>query len=507
MRGRRFVVVLLILAALGIGAYASIERVLGSDLVRSGLEQQLAARLGQPVRIGSASVSLVPRVAVVLREVIVGEPAVLRLGNVRLVTGLRPLFSRTIADAEIAVSESRVEVPQLLALLRAVATPAASVPQTSPSLTVASVRRLALKDITLTAGQQALHVDLESSIEGDRLDIVKLSAHGATTRIEGRGGLTSLARLEGHLEATADPLDIDETIAIGTALTASPSIELDRSAATPAAPMPMRITIALKAPAGRFASYTFRDLSGQLDLRPARFALAPLSVGLLGGRFQGRADADTTRRTPVLRLTGTVEGLDMPEVMKATGSPGSITGRLGGTVALTAEGTDVAALMRTARGTIAAVVTNGVLPGLEMVRPIVLAFGKPSGAPTAGTGSAFSRIAGSFVLADATLTTDNLTLASRDFDMAGRGTLRLTDGVVNATSDVVLSAELTSQSGTDLRRYAQENGRVTVPATIRGSLAHPEVWIDVAAATRRAMSNELKRRVNDFLGGLFKKKK
>jgi hypothetical protein len=33
------------------------------------------------------------------------------------------------------------------------------------------------------------------------------------------------------------------------------------------------------------------------------------------------------------------------------------------------------------------------------------------------------------------------------------------------------------------------------------------MFIDVAAATRRALGNELKRRASDFLGGLFKKKK
>jgi hypothetical protein len=162
--------------------------------------------------------------------------------------------------------------------------------------------------------------------------------------------------------------------------------------------------------------------------------------------------------------------------------------------------------MRTSRGTIAATVTDGVIPHLDMVRTIVLAFGKPSGAPQK-SGSAFSRLGGSFGLANATLTSENLVLQSADFDLHGRGAFRIDSGVVAARGDVALSPELTAQAGTDLRRYAQEDGRVIVPATISGSLNAPGVSLDVAAATRRAFSNELQRRANSFLDGLFKKKK
>ena len=40
-----------------------------------------------------------------------------------------------------------------------------------------------------------------------------------------------------------------------------------------------------------------------------------------------------------------------------------------------------------------------------------------------------------------------------------------------------------------------------------GTLAEPSIWIDVVAAARRAFGNEVQRRIGDFIGGLFKKKK
>ena len=85
--------------------------------------------------------------------------------------------------------------------------------------------------------------------------------------------------------------------------------------------------------------------------------------------------------------------------------------------------------------------------------------------------------------------------------------MRLRTGAIEARADVVLSPELTAQAGTDLRRYAQEDGRVIVPATVTGTLQQPRISLDIAAATRRALGNELKRRATTFIEGLFKKKK
>jgi hypothetical protein len=140
------------------------------------------------------------------------------------------------------------------------------------------------------------------------------------------------------------------------------------------------------------------------------------------------------------------------------------------------------------------------------VRAIVLAFGKPSGGAVEGNGTSFERLAGTFALAVGMVRTEDLALHSRDFDAAGRGSLVLDTGAVDARADIMLSPELTAQAGTDLRRYAQEDGRVVVPATVSGTLHKPAVFIDLAAVTRRALENEFKRRASDFFRALFKKK-
>ena len=213
---------------------------------------------------------------------------------------------------------------------------------------------------------------------------------------------------------------------------------------------------------------------------------------------------------PALRLTGRIDGLDVAEVMKAAGSAGRHhrpprrhPSRLAGT------GTDAEALLRTARGSIAAAITNGTMPRLELVRPIVLAFGKPSGAPPEGSGSAFSRLGGTFALAE-----------------WHRQVRRHDDGVARFRPDRPRHAwtwpaarsrraatwccrsELTAQAGVDLRRYAQEDGRVVVPGNDRRHAAAADGDRSTSPpprAARSATRSSAARR--SFLDGLFRRRK
>src|SRR5918996_3244560 len=172
---RRKVSVLLIVLLVAIaGAYVFVRATLASDLVRSTLEQQLAARLGQPVQIGSAGASLFPQITIDLADVSIGTPAAIHLGDVRIVAGLRGLLSRTISEAEVVVTGGRIKLPLPFPLVPAsssISQPAAD----GSTLTVTSVRLIALRDFVLTGGNQSLRVDLESSLEGDRLDVPRLT--------------------------------------------------------------------------------------------------------------------------------------------------------------------------------------------------------------------------------------------------------------------------------------------------------------------------------------------
>jgi len=495
---RTLLVVATLLLLVAGGLYIAATRLLASDYARTALEQQLTAFLGQPVRIGALRAVIYPRVGVDLDTVSIGTPATATLAHVRLVTGLRALFSRTISDAELIVRNSRLELPLPAGLIPT--NTSAGRPAAGPGLTIASVRVISLENVELVAPPHVMRVDLEGSLAGDRLDIQRLALRGSSTRIDGKGTLSNIERFEGRVDAHADPLALDELMAIASAFTSTASAQEKRTSATP-----LHLTIALTATKGQFATYAFSDLSTRIQLTTGSTALAPLQVGAFGGHFSGRLDMDTRGSVPQLRLSGRVDGLDVAALLKANGTAG-ITGTLGGTLTLSASGTDASTVLQTAHGTIAAAIANGTIEHLDLVRTVVLAFGKPSGVPPEGAGSAFTRLGGSFSLSRQTLTSDNLSLASRDFDVNGRSTLQLSTGAIDAQGDVRLSRELTAQAGTDLRRYAQEDGRVIVPTVVGGTIGQPRVSVDVEAAAGRALRNELHRRATTILQGLFKKK-
>ena len=494
-------VVLVLLVVAG-ALYFFADRMLASDLVRRQLEQQLATRLGQPVHIKTIAASIFPTVAVHLQDVAVGEPATLRLGDVQLVTGLRGLLSRTIVDGQVIVSNGRVMLP----LPFAPGAGASSSSTGGSGFTIVSIRTITFRNLDVAAGPQTVRVDLDASVDGDRLAISRLLVRGKTTGIEASGALTSIAHLQGALDAHAQSLDLDEVLAIASAFTAAGPQAPSPAPSKAGDVVPIHIAAKITAASGQFASYTFRDLSSTIDLVPGHVVLSPLSVGVFDGTFRGKLEVDSTRPIPRLQLNGRLDGVAVPALLKAAGAAEGITGTLGGTVALAANGSDAASIAKNARGTMAVMIADGEIEHLDMVRTVVLAFGKPSGAPAEGSGSAFSRLGGTFTLANATVSSSDVALASRDFDMNGEVTLRLGSGAISGRADVALSEELTAQSATDLRRYAEQDGRVVVPVTVSGTLSNPVAFVDVSAAAKRAFANEVQRRAKDFLGGLFRKK-
>ena len=453
MRTRAIVIAGSLVLVLG-GAYLLVRTLVPADVVRTEIEQQLSAKLGQPVHIASASVSVLPRIGVDLHDLTIGQPAAVRLGGVRLGTGLRGLISRRVEDASIVIENGRIQWPLPFAFGSTNGSA-----ESSPSVSIASVRQIQFRNITVVTALPPITIDLDASLSGDRVDVTRLSARSDRNRIEASGALTSLARLEGRFRAKGELA---------------------------------------------FAGYTAQNFNATITVAPGGISLSPMVFSMFDGKFDGGLSMDLRHAVPQAQLHGSVARLDVAEVLKNTGSSGGITGRLVGAMSLIGQGTDGPSLMRSAHGTFHATIVDGTLPYINVVRPVVLAFGKPSGAAPSGSGSSFSSLAGGFTLANSTLTTQNLTLEARDFSGRGTATLNLASGALASHADLVLSQELTAQAGTDLRRYAEQNGRVVVPATVSGTLTHPTVFIDTAAAMKRAAENEVKRKAGSFLKGIIK---
>ena len=124
------------------------------------------------------------------------------------------------------------------------------------------------------------------------------------------------------------------------------------------------------------------------------------------------------------------------------------------------------------------------------------------------TDEPFTRLGATLRVADGSASTDDLRFESKDLLLNAAGNVRADATSVNLAGKVQLSDELSKQAGSDLTRYTQDQGRVTLPATITGPANNLSVRIDVAEMAKRAITNrateEAQKRLKG-LGGLIRR--
>jgi hypothetical protein len=156
---------------------------------------------------------------------------------------------------------------------------------------------------------------------------------------------------------------------------------------------------------------------------------------------------------------------------------------------------------------------DGIIRNLGLVRTIVIATSMRADArqqSAGGSDERFSRLGATLAIAGGVARSNDLVLESENLRLAAGGTIRLDGSAVDLDGKVQLSDALTRQAGRDLVRYAQEDGRVTLPATISGPADNLKVRIDVADVARRALRNkateEAQKAIKKGLGDLFKRR-
>jgi uncharacterized protein involved in outer membrane biogenesis len=500
-----------------VGSVLFVRSLLDPEHVRQALEGQASAALGQPVRIGSAELAFWPRAGVTLTGVVIGDPAALTLARTEVSTELRALIDRRIVDAEVVVRDSELDLPLLLATVDRLSSPApgggasaAGPPPegASTGVTLVNVRTIELDDVRIRAGGRSAAFSVRAALSGDRLDVTSGRVDSDVTSLAVTGAIESLAARRGTLTITAEALDLDGLIVFAQEVAGHAAA----SAAKPQGPSaaqqtgPMDMTLTLSAARGRAAGIAFEQLKATAVVTPGHVRLEPLSLGIFGGRLEGGAAVDQSSAEPALAVTGTLAGVDMTKLMEFAGQAGALTGTLSGSLSVSGSGVDPSQALARARGKGSAAITDGTMKGLQLVRPIVLAFGKPDAAQPVAGGERFSRMSAAYALAGGVVTLSDLTFESRDVSLDGSGTMRVATRALDITANARLSKELTAQAGRDLVRYTAENGQVTVPATVTGTIDAPDVGVNLGSLAGRAMKNELQRQTESAIKSLFGKK-
>ncbi len=495
-----------------LGLFFWARSVLGRDTVRTALATQLSAAIGQPVTVTTIAATIYPRVTVNLGGVTIGNPARVTVQTVQVGTDLRALLSRRITHATLRVDGVRVQLP--LPPFTFGATSATPEPRASP-VEIVSIDEIVLTDVTLASGGRDVHADVAVVPHGNGLTVrhASLRADGAT--IDVTGEITDTAGPAGDLALKADTLDVDRLLAFVSAFSAgavaADSASPPRSAPAPSTPSSMDLAVSLDTARATVGTLTLERLAGRARIAAREVTLEPVRFDVFGGRYDGGATL-TLGGTPGFHLKASVSDVDMAAATAFAGSPDTITGRLSGRMDVTGRGLDPAAVNRSARGTVRFDVRNGTVRRLGLLRTIVLATSMRPGSTAAATGGSadepFARLGATFAIANGAAATEDLQFDSNDLTLAAAGSLALNGSSVNLKGRVQLSDELTKQAGRDLVRYAQDQGRVTIPVEVTGSLDHLSPRVDVAGVAERAIRNraneEVQKALKKGLKGLFR---
>ena len=504
-------VVLLVVGAIWV------RSVFANDGVKNAVAAQVAKALGQPVTIGGIGARIYPRVTVNLNDVGIGQPAKITVQTLSLGTDFRALLSRRIEHATVNLSGARIELPLPdFAIASGDSQPAAD---SSSPIDIVSIDEVALNGVEIVSGGRTLTGDIVVVPQGKGVNVRKISIGADSAKIEITGDIKDLSGPVGSLTVKAGALNFDQLMdfmtdfAGGAGTATASSASGDRASETSASPSRMNLVIALDATKASMGGLTLDKLSGKANLTGDRVILEPVGFGLFGGRYDG-ALALSLGKVPDFRLKAKLTGIDMAAATAFAGSPNVVTGKLAGTIDLAGRGMDAPTVMKSARGTARVDVTDGTVKNLGLIQTVVVATsGRTDAAGSRGNGSRdepFTRLGATLNVAGGSASTQDLKFESKDIMLSAAGGLRLDGSVLNFQGQVQLSDELTKQAGRDLVRYTQEQGRVTIPATITGSADHPQVAVDVSSMAKRALTNkaneEAQKAIEKGLSGFLKKK-
>jgi hypothetical protein len=486
----------LILLALGIALIAGAALAVGfyllmsGDAVRLALERQATVWLGQPVKIGAATARIFPRPGVTLHDVRAGEPVRLTLSDLDISTGLKPLWSRRIVDAQIAVSNSRIDLPLPFTLPEGPATAAPA-----GGVQVESIRSIALRNITTASRGREITISADASLSNGNLEVQRFTAKSGTSTLDANGTIRLSPRLDAEVRVNSSHVDVDDLIALADAF----APRAPRRSPTPAPSLAGRLVARVSAQTARASGVDVQQFETTLVAQGNRITLSPVSFHLFGGTYRGVLDVDSGVGSLRVTVRTQINDIDVAQLAAFGGAADTITGRLSGSGTFNGGGATIADAVAAAAGEGRVTISNGALKRLGLVRTVVLFFGRP--ASGAGTSTdTFDRIDANFAIVRQVVAASALSLHSPDLDLVGQGTLTIPTKAMDGHLDLSLSEALSAQAGTDLARYTREGNRVVLPAVIGGTLTAPRVTIDAGAAVKRGLRNEVQRRLKDIFG-------
>jgi len=504
-----------LLAVVAAGVSIALRRSLVADIARAGAETRLSAALGQRVTIGEIGLSFVPRPSFTGSDVRVGAadqqaPAV-RLDRVRLIPRLRSLFSDTIQIEEIRLDgftvsilrdpEGRWHVP-----------PAFPAPSPNAPTGVAIHRvRIAGGRLRVFDGSKGDGARETSSIDDIQADML---LDGAGLHLRPLGGRVGGAAISGEANVESRSVrlafdapaiaDADLPALLGLLGTGRPTVlRLDEPAAASVSVSIDRSTSrltgkgTLRAPALTVEPLRMQRVEAPFTIDGTQLAFTPTTFVLNGGSHSGRVTLALDADPPGWSADSRVEALDVGALLDALATRDARidgTGRIDATLQGRVEENFVSSMKGRAR----LVISDGVLHGFPLLAAVNRALRL---AEAESNDTRFERLSATLAIARATAATDDLVMTAGHVRVEVAGRIGF-DRALDLRGKAFISADRVAAAVASVRELARARnarGEIEVPLTIAGTLDAPRFGLDVEAAIRQGVRDELMRRLRGII--------
>jgi uncharacterized protein involved in outer membrane biogenesis len=503
----------IVLAAVGLGLAA--RWLLYSDPLRTAAEARLTTLLGQPVRIGRVRVSLASGLSVIGSNITVGaavgERSPVIVDRIRIVPHIESLFSDRVRITRVQIqgleltiqrdSAGNWHAPPIV--------PAAGGDSSAGGVTVERVMleggRLRIVGSASGGGPattSVIHdIDAELLAEQEGLRLSSIEGQIGDADIRGSGRIDSRSMVlafqmeqirDDDLAAVLRLAGSDRPAFLSLAEPASLSFEarLDRAMnrlsgkGTVGAPQVLLDTLRIGA------------FQAPVTLEDQTLVFAPTTFNVYGGSHRGTLSLDLSQPAR-WSIDSKAGGVDIGDFLRA------LTGadqRLHGTASVSANlrGRVGEPLGSAMNGRAAVTVAGGRIRDFPLLAAVNRAARLAEGDSQE---TRFERLSATLAIAGGRAATNDLRLDAQEIRVEAAGTIGF-DRTLDLAGLAVFSPERSARAIRSVRELSglrNEEGEMELPIRITGSLDNPSFGIDLAAAARKSLEDELRRRLRRII--------
>jgi AsmA protein len=177
-----------------------------------------------------------------------------------------------------------------------------------------------------------------------------------------------------------------------------------------------------------------------------------------------------------------------------------------GSATLAVEGrADAPAIAKALEGQASVEIRDGALKSVGLLRQVASTLEKAGGRGIGKDETPFETMAASFALKDGLARTDDLRVRSADLDLDGQGAIDLAGPLrldVRTAFSPESSAMLVARTP-QLKIRVGEDGRLTIPMKLRGTIESPRVEIDVDKLLEEGLRDQLREKKQGLLKRLL----